>query len=260
MAQGDTLQLVIQGEANMKLGGQFDGYPLNIFAGEAEAYLGFQGVHAMLEPGFYPLVITGTLASGENFGFSQAVYVKNGDYPFDPVLTVSPETIDPSVTRPEDAQWKALTTPVTAEKYWQGKFVPPVPAEFADCFPSRFGSRRAYNDGKYEYFHTGLDFCGNTTTDVLAPAAGVVVFAGPLTVRGNATVIDHGWGVYTAYLHQSEIMVKAGDRVTAGQVIGKVGATGRVTGPHLHWEVWVGGVQVDPMDWLKGEFPAQPEA
>jgi murein DD-endopeptidase MepM/ murein hydrolase activator NlpD len=76
-----------------------------------------------------------------------------------------------------------------------------------------------------------------------------------MTVRGNATIIDHGWGVYTAYLHQSEIIVQAGTAVEAGQVIGKVGGTGRVTGPHLHWEVWAGGVQVDPLDWLQSIFP-----
>jgi murein DD-endopeptidase MepM/ murein hydrolase activator NlpD len=82
-----------------------------------------------------------------------------------------------------------------------------------------------------------------------------VVFTRELTVRGNATMIDHGWGVYTAYMHQAEIRVEAGDRVEAGQVIGAAGQTGRVSGPHLHLEVWVGGVQVDPMEWLLQEFP-----
>jgi murein DD-endopeptidase MepM/ murein hydrolase activator NlpD len=81
------------------------------------------------------------------------------------------------------------------------------------------------------------------------------VFTGFLTVRGNATIIDHGWGVYSAYMHQSEILVKTGDRVTAGQLIGLVGGTGRVEGPHLHWEIFVGGVQVDPLDWLQRSFP-----
>jgi murein DD-endopeptidase MepM/ murein hydrolase activator NlpD len=84
----------------------------------------------------------------------------------------------------------------------------------------------------------------------------MVVFAGKLTVRGNATMIDHGWGVYSAYMHQSEILVKPGDRVEAGQLIGRVGRTGlRITGPHLHFEMWAGGVQIDPMDWLTQEYP-----
>jgi murein DD-endopeptidase MepM/ murein hydrolase activator NlpD len=100
-----------------------------------------------------------------------------------------------------------------------------------------------------------LDFCGGVGDNIFAPARGEVVFSGPLTVRGNTTVIDHGWGVYSVYMHQSEILVETGDLVEAGQLIGLVGATGRVTGPHLHWEIWAGGVQVDPMPWLQVSYP-----
>jgi murein DD-endopeptidase MepM/ murein hydrolase activator NlpD len=89
----------------------------------------------------------------------------------------------------------------------------------------------------------------------MAPAPGRVVLAEMLKVRGNTTIIDHGWGIFTAYLHQSEIQVSVGDRVETGQIIGLVGGTGRVTGPHLHWEVWVGGVPVDPIEWTERAFP-----
>ncbi len=259
--QGKTAVIEIAGEDGLALGGLLNERTLHFFpdAG-AKGYVGLQGIHAMTEPGLYPLVITGTLPMeapyyGAPFAFSQAVLVSAGDYVFDPVLVVSPETIDPAVTKPEDAQWAALTAPVTAEKFWDGPFQSPAPPPYSDCWPSQFGSRRSYNGSAYIYFHTGLDFCGGVGTEILAPAAGRVVFAGPMTVRGNSTVIDHGWGIYTAYLHQSEILVKPGDMVTAGQVIGKVGGTGRVTGPHLHWEVWSGGVQVDPMDWLEQSYP-----
>jgi len=83
----------------------------------------------------------------------------------------------------------------------------------------------------------------------------VVVFAGPLTVRGNATIIDHGWGVYSGYWHQKEIKVQVGDKVKAGQLIGIIGDTGRVTGPHLHFEMIVNGIQVEPVDWLNQAYP-----
>jgi murein DD-endopeptidase MepM/ murein hydrolase activator NlpD len=76
-----------------------------------------------------------------------------------------------------------------------------------------------------------------------------------LFVRGGVIVIDHGWGVYTAYDHLSESFVQVGDNVQPGQLIGLGGATGRTTGPHLHWEVWVGGVQVNPVDWLERTYP-----
>jgi murein DD-endopeptidase MepM/ murein hydrolase activator NlpD len=90
---------------------------------------------------------------------------------------------------------------------------------------------------------------------IFAPAAGRIVFAAPLTVRGNATIIDHGLGVYSGFWHQSEILVQVGDMVEQGQVIGLVGGTGRATGAHLHWEVWVNGVQVNPLDWLYQAYP-----
>jgi murein DD-endopeptidase MepM/ murein hydrolase activator NlpD len=91
--------------------------------------------------------------------------------------------------------------------------------------------------------------------DVYAPADGVVVFTGLKTVRGNATIIDHGQGVYSGLYHQAEIYVSVGDHVKAGQLIGKIGDTGRVTGPHLHWDLWVNGIQVNPTPWYKGIFP-----
>jgi murein DD-endopeptidase MepM/ murein hydrolase activator NlpD len=93
------------------------------------------------------------------------------------------------------------------------------------------------------------------TFNIYASAPGRVVFAGPMTIRGNTTFIDHGQGVYSGYAHQSEIMVKVGDQVQAGQIIGLIGSTGRVTGPHLHWDIWVNGNQVDPFDWVENNYP-----
>ncbi len=83
----------------------------------------------------------------------------------------------------------------------------------------------------------------------------MVVFTGLKTVRGTATIIDHGEGVYSGLYHQAEIYVSAGEHVTAGQLIGKIGATGRVTGAHLHCDLFVNGVQVNPLKWLDEPFP-----
>jgi murein DD-endopeptidase MepM/ murein hydrolase activator NlpD len=253
LVQGKTTSIKITGQPGMKLGGKLLDYPLHFFP-EQGGYAALQGVHALTDPGLYTLSITGTLSSGEAFAFSQSIFVKAGDYPY-VSLTVDPKTIDPAVTKPEDAEWKALTRPITPEKQWSGKFQYPVEKAFQDCFPSRFGERRSFNGSGFIYFHSGLDFCGDIGNKIFAPAAGTVVFASHLTVRGNATLIDHGRGVYSAYFHQSKFEVKVGDHVQPGQEIGLIGNTGRVTGPHLHWEVIVGDVQVDPMDWLKQVFP-----
>lgn len=258
--QGKVAVIQFSSPAELTLRGSLNEYALNFFPYTDDRYIGFQGIHAMTEPGLYTLDIQATLpANGPyqdiEFSYSQPVLIRSGGYAFDPVLIVSPETIDPAVTVPEDAQWSALAAPVTPEKRWEGIFKSPAPEIFADCWPSLFGNRRSYNGSAYTYFHTGLDFCGGVGIEILAPASGMVVFAGPLTVRGNATMIDHGWGVYSGYMHQSEVLVAVGDIVQPGQVIGLVGGTGRVTGPHLHWEIWAGGVQVDPLDWLERAFP-----
>ncbi len=228
--------------------------PINFFPTSSGEYTALQGIHAMAETGLFPMTINGVMAdAGKEFSFSQLIPIQGGGYGFDPPLQVDPKTVDKSVTVPENELWVALPRPVTAERYWENGFLSPSP--FPECWTSKFGSRRSYNGSAYNFFHTGLDFCGGVGIEIRAPAAGRVVFAGPLVVRGNATMIDHGWGVYSGYMHQSEISVEVGDFVEAGQLIGLVGGTGRVTGAHLHWEVWVGGVQVDPVEWLKNTYP-----
>jgi len=253
--QGQTISVKLMAPGDISLSGEFTDRTLNFFQDSDGIWVALQGVHVMLDPGYYPLELQGTLADGTSFAFSQAIYVQDGNYPFDPPLVVNSETVDVENTTPEDLQWADVVAPVTPDRLWQGAFSSPVPDYYSDCYPSRFGNRRSYNGSAYDLFHTGLDFCGQVGTEIYAPADGVVVFTEPTVVRGNATVIDHGWGVYTAYGHQSEFLVSVGDQVKKGQVIGLVGETGRVSGPHLHWEVIVGGVQVDPLQWLQREFP-----
>jgi murein DD-endopeptidase MepM/ murein hydrolase activator NlpD len=165
--------------------------------------------------------------------------------------------IDPAITEPEDAQIRDLVSQATPERYWEGVFK--SPGYFPDCYNSLYGNRRLYEteDGTLSIsgFHSGVDLCGGAGLPIFAPAPGVIVFAGPLDVRGNATIIDHGWGVYSGFWHQSEILVQVGQKVETGDIIGRVGGTGRVTGPHLHWEIWVNGVQVNPLEWLQESFP-----
>lgn len=253
--QGKTGVIQLLAEQPLTIAGQWMDGALNFFRHDDGSYVALQGVHAMLEPGAYPLTLSGQLEDGTPFGFSQLVQVDAGGYVYEEIPGVDPVTLDPSVNGPENEQWNALVEPVTGERLWDGAFNFPSPPQFYDCWPSVFGSRRSYNQSGYFYFHTGLDVCGQVGDDVYAPAAGQVVFIGELTVRGNAIMINHGWGVYSGYMHLSEILVIIGDYVEPGQLIGKVGSTGRVTGPHLHWEIWAGGAQVDPLDWMAQEYP-----
>ncbi|MEI6289476.1 MAG: M23 family metallopeptidase, partial [Chloroflexota bacterium] len=258
LVQGSTIVIKIKGSSITTIEGKMIDHTLHFFPTTEGTFSALQGINALLKPGPYPLHLTATLADGSKQSFEQMVIVKTpqNPYPNDPMLSVDPATIDPAVTQPEIDQVTSITSVTTPAKYWQDMFQLPVAPDY--CVKSRFGNRRAYNGGNYDNFHAGLDFgiCSSTNPfDIYAPADGVVVYTGKLVVRGNATIIDHGWGVFTGYWHQEDILVNVGDKVTTGQLIGHIGSTGRVTGPHLHWEIWVNGEQVNPTDWLNITYP-----
>jgi murein DD-endopeptidase MepM/ murein hydrolase activator NlpD len=255
--QGVTGEIIVKPASGMTLSGTLAGYPLHFFPLGDGRMVALQGIHAMLEPGVYPLQLDATGADGSTQSFAQNVLIASGGYTKE-ALSVPSEMIDPAVTGPEDEQVKGITSPITPTKAWQGPFAAPVDPINANCIKDWFGRRRSFNGSDYSYFHAGIDYgiCSvEHPFDIYAAAPGTVIFAGPLTVRGNATFIDHGWGVYSAYFHQKEINVGVGQQVQAGQLIGQIGDTGRVTGPHLHWEIWVNGVQVNPLDWLSKTYP-----
>lgn len=114
---------------------------------------------------------------------------------------------------------------------------------------TNYGMRRSYNGGPYRTYHEGIDYAAPQGTKVFAPAPGVVALAEPLFVRGNGIVIQHGLGVCSGYWHLSKILVKPGQRVNTGDLIGLVGTTGLSTGPHLHFEIRVQGIPTDPDPW-----------
>ncbi len=255
MIQGKTITIQIAAPSDVQISGSLTGHALHFFPDMNGGFAALQGIHVMQDPGVYPLQITMTTPDGSEYSQEQMVIIEDGYYGKDPIIMVKDEYIDPITTQPEMDWLLSEVTPATLEKYWDGLFVSPSPYSYLDCLNSRYGNRRSYNGGPFVNFHSGVDFCGGDGVNIFAAAPGKVIFSGPLTVRGNATLIDHGWGVYTGYWHQTVSYVKEGDMVDSGQVIGLVGATGRVTGAHLHWEVWAGGVQVSPLDWLERVYP-----
>ncbi|MGC8779579.1 MAG: peptidoglycan DD-metalloendopeptidase family protein [Anaerolineae bacterium] len=168
------------------------------------------------------------------------------------------EAADPILSQTEkvNAEWTRLAA-LFAERHpgdWtpRSRFVTPLPADATYEHSSPFGSRRTYGGASGLSAHAGEDYAAAPGTPVLAPAAGRVVLAEPLFVRGNAVILDHGNGVFTGYWHLASLAVRAGERVDVGQVLGTVGNTGLSTGPHLHWELRIGGIAVDPLQWVEG--------
>lgn len=168
-------------------------------------------------------------------------------------LTVGDEMahlLDPATAAEERAFVQALVDQVSGPPLWTGTFG--IPSTGTPTSP--YGQRRVFHPGAIPYIHEGADVAAPTGTLVAAPAAGRVAWAGPLVIRGNSVVLDHGFGVYSTVVHLDRIDVTAGESVAPGQALGTVGSTGRSTGPHLHWEVHVAGVPVDPTVWTWRDF------
>ena len=128
---------------------------------------------------------------------------------------------------------------------WRQRFIWPARGRLSGLF----GSQRVYQGGAGAY-HSGMDIAtGTSGTLFVAPADGVVILAAatPFTIEGNLLMIDHGMGLNSAFLHCSQILVKEGDVVRQGQVIGRIGMTGRATGPHLHWSIKWRDARLDPL-------------
>jgi murein DD-endopeptidase MepM/ murein hydrolase activator NlpD len=145
----------------------------------------------------------------------------------------------------EAAELNALWAASIEEKLWAGPFVRPVP----DPANSAFGTRSILN-GQPRSPHSGADFSSAAGTPIKAPNAGRVVLVGDRYFTGNTVMIDHGLGLFSLFAHLSEVSVRDREMVQTGEVIGKVGATGRVTGPHLHWSVRLNGARIDPLSLL----------
>ena len=174
-------------------------------------------------------------------------------------LTVAPKYSSPSAEamnriQEERALVRSVLDTASAEWLIDTSFRAPRPLDVT----SPYGVERVFN-GELRSRHTGLDLRGATGAPVRAAARGRVMIARDLYFSGNGVYLDHGRGVYTGYFHLSRILVEEGELVEAGQLVGEVGATGRVTGPHLHWSLWVGGTSLDAGSLLEMSVPVAGE-
>jgi murein DD-endopeptidase MepM/ murein hydrolase activator NlpD len=207
---------------------------------------GLLGIDLDTMPGVYPIELKGMDFSGGTIISEDTLTVAGKNFPTRR-LTVEGKYVSPPaelLSRIEEERKKvnAIFDSISPERFWRGSFSLPVPG----IVLSAFGKRSVYN-GQPRSPHTGVDFRGPTGTPVRTPNAGRVMLAANLYYSGNTVIIDHGLGLYSYFGHMSSLSVKEGDPVRIRDVIGKIGATGVVTGPHLHWTVRLARTRVDPL-------------
>lgn len=227
------------------LQGEWLGRKLEFFrstAGDAQFALAGVDVEAPTGPSRLEIELT---AGSARIDLSQDVLIQPAHYRTS-TLTVAPRYVAPGPAAlrriAAEKQLKASIFSTSAsERLWRGRFQSPVHAVSTDSF----GTRRLF-DGKLASIHKGLDFRARPGTPVVADNAGIVVLARNLYYEGNCVILDHGMGLFAISMHLSSIRVHEGQRVQKGQLLGLSGATGRVTGPHLHWAVRWEGAYLDP--------------
>jgi murein DD-endopeptidase MepM/ murein hydrolase activator NlpD len=194
----------------------------------------------------YDVEVAVTFADGQTETLTAPIQVVSGGF-ISSAFTVPEDRlylIDPEVERVEFARLAAVFDHVTEARGWDERG---IQLPIASALTAPFGEVRVLND-TVQTRHTGWDLRATVGVPVQASAGGRVAFAGLLDIRGNYVVIDHGYGMFTGYAHLSQIHVTRGQTVTAGQIIGVTGDTGRSSGPHLHWEMNVNGDWVNVAD------------
>ena len=249
--QGGTLAIRLLSDRSVNLSATLAGQPLR-FVEEAGVYWALAGVPpwASLEPML--LEVEATTAEGAVERVLGSIALVASDFPTQ-IIDVPDDReglLSPDVLEAEWAQVSAIYAGFDPGRVWQGSFLWPL----ADVvMTSAYGTRRAYEGGPVTSYHMGLDMRAEEGRPVRAAADGRVVLAEPLLVRGNAVILDHGWAVFSNYFHLSQIDVEVGQIVYGGQLIGLAGDTGLSTASHLHWELRVGGMGVDPQPWVVTE-------
>ncbi len=249
LVPGEPVRVVLRsGEPLRAVSGRFLGQDVTLAPTEGQdrplIWYGWTMIPLDQEPGTTALEILATTSAGEPRGATRAVTVNSKRFP-EENLKVSPKYVEP----PKEVQDRLARERSRLREIYSrrspyplsGPFLLPVPGEPT----SVFGTRRLFN-GKPRSPHGGTDLRADTGTEVQASGGGKVVLATDLYFSGNVVILDHGGGLFTLYAHLSRIDVAEGDEVTAGQLLGLSGSTGRVTGPHLHWGAKIGNKPFDP--------------
>ena len=253
VVQGQTLAVYVE---HLELGqpsGEFLGQSLRFIPSGDNGFVALVGIDAFTAPGDQPLFLGG-IGNQPWQTFRQNIRINSGNYEpqFIPVPEEQSHLLAPEVRSEEDAFLATIFSQYSEAQLWEGLFQLPISNSVVTA---GYGGPRSYNGGPIEIYHTGIDFSGAVGTPIYAPANGRVVFSDTIALRGTVLIIDHGLGVMSGFYHLSKIHVPVGELVGAGQLIAEGGSTGLSTGPHLHWDVRVMNVTVNPLQWTTEPFP-----
>jgi len=249
--QGQAIEVVVPDEAGLKaVTAAWNDRSVPLISRD-EGWFTVPGVDLERAPGEQPLELIFEFDDGSTQTRVSNVMVRDQTFPTQR-LDVEPKYVELSEenevrTAREREEINAIYAKITPEAMWAEPFATPVPGVTGG---RNFGQRRVFND-QPRAPHSGADLTAATGTPIHAANRGRVVLAKHLFFSGNAVFVDHGLGIYSVYLHLSEIRVEPGQRVLRGEVVGLAGATGRVTGAHLHWGVRAQGARVDPFSLLE---------
>lgn len=252
--QGNSFLAAVDGPGAGFASVAFDGQVVSMLR-EGTRFFAILGIDALTPVGPTPVVISVADAAGRAVVQRESlINVVSSDWQTEVVeLDESNQgLLDPDIIA-EDRSIRGPALRVeTPERHWDGVFDPPSQG----VITSNYGLLRSYNFQPPTEYHSGLDFAGDNGDPVVAPNAGVVAWVGQTRRRGNGLIVDHGGGIFGGFYHMSEVVAREGDVIEAGDFIGRIGATGLATGPHLHWEIVVHGVTVNPVQWIRiAEIP-----
>ncbi len=251
LSPGEIVKVILSGPADISKGHVRFSEEKFILWKNAETgkFMAFLGLDLDSQPGNYPLSVTVQMMDGSYQTVRKEILLSTKEFPEKKLWVEDKYVTPPSQVleriRTEAALMRTIYAIYTTDWLAEGSFL--VPTE--DKAVPNFGERRFFNNQPRSP-HSGVDISSPMGTPVKASNSGRVVLAHELYYSGNTVVIDHGLGVFTFYCHFSKILVEDRERVEKGQAIGEVGATGRVTGPHLHWSLRVRGSRVDPFSLL----------
>lgn len=251
--QGRTL--AVRAQFDQPVRGALGDQPLT-FLPTPQGWTALAGVPATRRPGALPLSVQATLTDGRIAATSVNITVQDANYPVS-YVNLPPE-VQQSLASNQEAlaqerrEVNAIWPVVTPDKLWQGRWQMPTEGRMV----SPFGPGRSYNGGPVNSIHDGQDIANSLGTPIVAPARGRVVLAKTdYVARGGAVILDHGWGVHSGYWHMEEVLVREGQLLEPGDLIGRMGTRGMSTAPHLHWELRIGTTSVDPLEWVEREWP-----